>query len=47
VTEWTAGALVGINFDGSVQSLVPDGVYTDEHFRATWVHSQGILEALR
>ncbi|HEX4590754.1 MAG TPA: S46 family peptidase [Gemmataceae bacterium] len=39
--------LVGIIFDGYIQSLVLDYVYTDEVARAVSVHSAGIIEALR
>jgi hypothetical protein len=39
--------LVGIIFDGNIQSLVLDFVYSDEQARAVSVHSSGILEALR
>jgi hypothetical protein len=39
--------LVGIIFDGNIQSLVLDFVYTEEQARAVAVHSQGIIEALR
>jgi Peptidase S46 len=39
--------LVGIIFDGNIQSLVLDFVYTEEQARAVSVHSQGIVEALR
>jgi hypothetical protein len=42
-----AGELVGIIFDGNIQSLVFDYVYTEEQARAVAVHSAGILEALR
>jgi hypothetical protein len=42
-----AGEFVGIIFDGNIQSLVLDFVYTEEQARATSVHSAGILEALR
>jgi hypothetical protein len=41
------GELVGIIFDGNLQSLVLDFVYTEEVARALAVHSQGIIEALR
>ncbi len=39
--------LVGIIFDGNIQSLVLDVSYTEEQARAVAVHSQGIVEALR
>lgn len=39
--------LVGIIFDGNIQSLVLDFYYTDTQARALAVHSQGIIEALR
>lgn len=39
--------LVGIIFDGNIQSLVLDYAYTEEQARAVSVHSAGILEALR
>lgn len=41
------GELVGIIFDGNLQSLVLDYSYTDTQGRAIAVHSAGILEALR
>jgi hypothetical protein len=40
------GELVGIIFDGNVQSLVWDYVFTDEQGRAVSVDSRGILEGL-
>jgi Peptidase S46 len=39
--------LVGIIFDGNIQSLVLDFAYTEEQARAVAVHSAGIIEALR
>jgi hypothetical protein len=39
--------LVGIIFDGNLQSLVLDFAYTEEQARAVSVHSRGIMEALR
>lgn len=39
--------LVGIIFDGNIQSLVLDFYYTDTQARAIAVSSRGILEALR
>ena len=40
------GELVGIIFDGNIQSLVADLIYTEEQSRALAVHSAAILEAL-
>ncbi len=40
-------AMVGLIFDGNIQSLVLDYVYTDEVARAVAVHSSSIPEALR
>jgi hypothetical protein len=39
--------VVGLIFDGNIQSLVLDYAYTDVVARAVAVHSQGIIEALR
>lgn len=41
------GELVGIIFDGNIQSLVLDFYFTDVQARALAVHSQGIIEALK
>ena len=41
------GELVGIIFDGNLQSLVLDFVYSDEQARALSVHSASIIESLR
>jgi len=42
-----SGNLVGIVFDGNLQSLVLDYTYTDKEARAVAVDSAAILEALR
>ncbi len=42
-----AGELVGLIFDGNIQSLTSDYVYSDEQGRAVSVSGVGILEALR
>ncbi|NLH71899.1 MAG: S46 family peptidase [Verrucomicrobia bacterium] len=41
------GELVGIIFDGNIQSLVLDFYYTEEQARALAVHSSAITHALR
>jgi len=42
-----AGELVGIVFDGNIQSLVWNFAYTDEQARGVSVDARGIQEALR
>ncbi len=39
--------VVGLIFDGNIQSLALDFAYSDEQARALSVHSAGIVEALR
>ncbi|HVS19701.1 MAG TPA: S46 family peptidase [Planctomycetota bacterium] len=43
----TDGEVVGLIFDGNIQSLTGNFAYTDEQARATSVDSRGMLEALR
>ena len=43
----TRAQLVGLIFDGNIESLPGDFIYTTETNRAVAVHSAGILEALR
>ena len=42
-----ANEFVGIIFDGNIQSLSADCVYTDTQSRAVSVDSAAIIEALR
>jgi energy-converting hydrogenase Eha subunit B len=41
-----AGELVGVTFDGNLESLPDTYLYTSEGARAVHVSSQGIVEAL-
>lgn len=41
------GELVGLIFDGNIESLVGDFVYSDEKNRAVAVHTGAMMEALR
>jgi hypothetical protein len=41
------GELVGLIFDGNIQGLIWDYVYTEEQGRSVAVHSSAILEGLR
>jgi len=40
------GKIVGLVFDGNIESLTADFIYTDEANRAIAVHSQGMIEAI-
>ncbi len=42
-----AGEVVGLIFDGNIQSLVFDFIYTEEEARAVAVDSRAIIEALK
>ena len=42
-----SGKLVGLVFDGNIESLPGEFIYTDETARSVAVHSTAILEALR
>jgi hypothetical protein len=42
-----AGELIGVTFDGNLESLPDTFLYTDEQARAVHVAAQGIVEALR
>jgi len=42
-----AGEVVGLIFDGNIQSLAWGTQYTDEQARAVAVDSRAIIEALR
>ena len=41
------GELVGLIFDGNIESLAGDYVYSDRQNRAVAVHTAGMTEALR
>ncbi len=42
-----AGEVVGLIFDGNIQSLIGDVAYTEEQARAVSVDSRGMIEAMR
>jgi hypothetical protein len=41
------GELVGLIFDGNIESLIGNSVYNGNTNRAVAVHSAGMMEALR
>ena len=41
------GELVGLIFDGNIESLIGNAVYNGSTNRAVAVHSAGMMEALR
>jgi hypothetical protein len=43
----TAGEIVGVTFDGNIESIALTYLYSDETARAVHVATQGIVEALR
>jgi V8-like Glu-specific endopeptidase len=42
-----AGELVGLIFDGNIESLIGNSVFNETTGRAVAVHSAGMIEALR
>ena len=43
----TKGEIVGLVFDGNIESIALTYLYSDEQARAVNVASQGVVEALR